>query len=156
MKGKADPPKEIPDSFACLKSNPISLKRENENVEVLNSMIRLTLMNGAQIVVPREDALELLPYEGVFSNPQIKAPVDGVMCHRGKIIPVLGPLPSAPFGKSLEERPWLLRMNGYAQAIQGLPEFEENTISKVAPPLESEKTFENQLLNELDDLLKTA
>lgn len=121
----------------------------------MQNSIRITLMDGNQIDIPREEALELLPYRHVLSNPNLKSPVDGVFCHRGKVVPVLGPLPVEPFAKSIDGRPWLLLMKGCAQAIQGLPEFEERAPSNVVP-LRAEQDEESQLLDELDDLLKTA
>ena len=128
----------------------------------MQNSIRITLMDGNQIDIPREEALEILPYRHVFSNPNLKSPVDGIFCHRGKVVPVLGPLPVAPYGKSLDGRPWLLLMKGCAQAIQGLPEFRETETNGEMPsnviPFETqaERREEEALLSELDDLLKTA
>lgn len=121
----------------------------------MENSIRITLMDGNQLEIPREEALEFLPYGQVFTNPNLKAPVDGIFCHRGKLLPVLGPLPEGPLAKSLEGRPWLLLMKGCAQAIQGLPEFLETAPSNVIP-LHASREEESQLLSELDDLLKAA
>lgn len=118
-------------------------------------MILITLMDGSQVEIPREEALELVPYKNVLRNPNLKAPVDGIFCHRGKVIPVLGPLPEGPLASSIDGRPWLLLMKGCAQAIQGLPEFLENAPSNVVP-FTTEKSEESELLSELDDLLKSA
>ncbi len=117
--------------------------------------IRITLMDGTQTEVPREEALELLPYKNVFANPNLKDPVEGIFSHRGKMLPVLGPLPVAPFAGHIDGRPWLLLMKDCAQAIQGLPEFLEAETTEVIP-LHADKEEENQLLDELDELLKIA
>lgn len=125
-------------------------------------MIRITLMDGTQLEIPREEALELLPYQNVFRNPNLKAPVDGLFSYRGKLTPVLGPLPAGHVATSLDGRPWLLLMKGCAQAIQGLPDFVEAEASASTPtnviPFETQagKDEEKELLSELDDLLKTA
>ena len=56
-------------------------------------MVRIKLMDGGNLEIPREEALELIPYRGVFASPMLRHPIEGLVSHRGKVIPVLGPLP---------------------------------------------------------------
>ncbi|MGZ3651724.1 MAG: hypothetical protein ACXVB9_10420 [Bdellovibrionota bacterium] len=119
-------------------------------------MIRIKLMDGSHLEIPREEAIELFPYRGIFSSPMLKAPLDGIFVHRGKIVPVLGPLPTeAPQGSS-EERPWILLMKGCAQVIRGLPEFDESIGGENVLPFAGPQPESPGLLQELDDLLKGA
>jgi len=111
-------------------------------------------MDGKQLEIPREEALELLPYRHVFRSRQLKEPIAGVFCHRGKMIPVLGPLPEDTSGLSVDERPWILLMKSYAQAVRGLPEFLE--AESVAASTTTDETSENTLMSELDEILKAA
>jgi hypothetical protein len=119
-------------------------------------MIRITLMDGRQVEVSREEALEILPYRHVFRSSHLKDPVAGIYCHHGKIIPVLGPLPDSAEGKTVDEKPWLLLMNGHAQVVRGLPEFSEAGAIAEATPFMISQDEETSLLSELDDLVKSA
>jgi hypothetical protein len=115
-------------------------------------MIRLTLLDGSPFEIPREEALELLPYQGVFASPMLKSPFEGLLVHRGKLVPVLGPLPAeAAPGAPVEDRPWILLMKGCAQAVRGLPEFVEEGNVVPLPTLE-----ERGLPADLEDVLKSA
>lgn len=114
-------------------------------------MIRITLMDGSQIEIPREDALEIIPYRHVFSHQMLKSPVEGLLAHHGKLVPVLGPMPKS-FDKttSVDNRPWLLLMKGCAQVIRGLPTFQEAAVVSM------QQDLDQSLIDEVDELLKSA
>jgi len=133
-----------------------ALKRVRFFVDTLDSMIRITLMDGSQLEIPREEAVELLPYRNVFQSKLLKDPVDGLVCHRGKLVPVLGPLPEFAGAKSVDKRAWLLLMKGCAQVVQGLPEFLEAQDTSNVLPFRSVSHDDNDALSELDELLKMA
>ena len=94
-------------------------------------------MDGKLIEIPREEALELLPFQEIFRSPVLKAPIEGIMTHKGKLIPVLGPLPlhDTKETHSSDYKPWILLLEGCAQVIQGLPEFIETEKMKQSPSL---------------------
>lgn len=120
-------------------------------------MIQAKLIDGTTIEVAREDACEFLPYQGLFFSPMLRAPVEAVLCHRGKAIPVLGPLPDAALlAKPALERPWLLVLKGYAQVVVGLPVFGDEAASHNVIPFSTAQNDSDKLLDELDELLKTA
>lgn len=133
-----------------------ALKRVRLFVDTFDSMIRITLMDGSQLEIPREEAVELLPYRNVFRSELLKDPVDGLVCHRGKLVPVLGPLPEFADAKSVDKKAWLLMMKGCAQVVQGLPEFLEAQQTSNVLPFRSMSHDNSDALSELDDLLKTA
>lgn len=117
-------------------------------------MIRITLMDDSLLEIPREEALELLPYCHVFTNQLLKAPVEGLLPYRGKLLPVLGPLPLSGYeANSVDDRPWILLMKGCAQVVRGLPQFEEAAMQNV---IELKSQDQENLLEELDELLKSA
>lgn len=114
------------------------------------------LMDGSHLEIPREEALELLPFrKNILISPHLKSPAEGLLCYRGKLVPVLGPLPEPGAGGSVDDRPWILLMNGRAQVIQGLPDFQEGE-SKTVESITSLEDEESALLSELDELLKAA
>jgi len=90
-------------------------------------MIRAKLMDGQILEIAREEAIELLPYRAIFTSPLMKAPLEGVLLHRGALLPLLGPLPSTQSSPrpAADEQAWVLLMKGCAQVIKGLPEFLE-------------------------------
>ena len=112
-------------------------------------------MDGGTLEIPREEALEFLPYRSVMVSPLLKSPIEALFTYRGKILPLLGPLPAEDDNQlPLETRPWVLVLKGCAQVVRGLPEFEESIASRPADP---ETPTENDgLLQELDQLLKSA
>jgi hypothetical protein len=118
-------------------------------------MIRIKLMDGGTLEIPREEAIELLPYRGVFSSALLKSPLEGVLPYRGKLLPVLGPLPpSETPNLPLEERPWLLLLRGCAQVVRGLPEFDDTIAGSAATaPADADQ---ERLLADIDELLKAA
>lgn len=119
-------------------------------------MIRIKLMDGTHMEIPREEALELLPYRGVLVSAMFKGPIEGLITHRGKVVPVLGPLPADPSPSApVEQRPWILLLKGCAQAIWGTPEFLEEARSDVVP-FPGARDAESELLREIDDLIKSA
>lgn len=121
-------------------------------------MIRIKLMDGSVLEIPREEALELLPYRGVNVSAMFKDPIEGLLIHRGKLIPVLGPMPTQISDNvPIEQRPWLLLLRGCAQVILGLPQFDEAVKSEVVPfPGGTENAESGGLLQELDQLLKAV
>lgn len=131
------------------------LKCTPANVDKLDSMIRITLIDGSQLEIPREEALELVPYRHVLVSAHLKSPAEGLLCHRGKLIPVLGPLPDSNDGKSVDKRAWILLIKGCAQVIQGLPNFQEAGEASVHE-FPTSTAEENEALSELDELLKSA
>jgi chemotaxis signal transduction protein len=134
-----------------------ALKPRSQTVDTLYSMVRLTLMDGSLLEIQREEALEILPYGHVFSGPMLKDPIEGLFIYRGKVIPVLGPLPkSVDLTVPAEERPWILLLKGCAQVIRGMPEFEEAAPSNVIPLTNGSGEESSDLLEELDLLLKSA
>lgn len=108
-------------------------------------MIRAKLMDGQILEIAREEAIELLPYRAIFTSPLLKAPLEGVLLHRGVLVPLLGPLPATPPSprQSAESQAWVLLMKGCAQVIQGMPEFLDATADAHAD-------------DELDSILKEA
>ena len=120
-------------------------------------MIRLTLLDGKVIEIPRDQALELLPYRGVFRSPMLRSPIEGLFTFKGKVVPLLGPLPDDALHSRppAEERPWILLMKGCAQAVKGLPEFREAANPDNVIPFGG-KDDESSLLQELDELIKSA
>jgi hypothetical protein len=121
-------------------------------------MIRTTLMDGTIQEFPREEAIELVPYHGVFASSMLKAPLEGLALYRGKLTPVLGPLPSdSEANAPAETRAWLLVLKGCAQVIRGLPEFAEEAGAEVVPfPRGAAADESQQLLADLDELLKST
>gem|GEM_PF-7123968 len=119
-------------------------------------MIRITLMDGSQLEIPREEAIELLPYQNVLRSSHFKDPVDGLVCHRGKMVPVLGPMPELVDVKSIDKRPWLLLMKGCAQVVQGLPDFLEANEASNVLPFRASTDGSDEALSELDEILKSA
>jgi len=118
-------------------------------------MIRVSLIDGSTLEVPRTDALELLPYRHVFTGRNLKAPVEGLMSHRGKLVPVLGPLPLPTEAYlPVDKRPWILLLQDCAQVIQGLPEFVEQAAT--VTPIQGAARDKDSMLSELDRLLKSA
>lgn len=113
-------------------------------------------MDGTQLEIPREEAVELLPYQHVLRSSHLKDPVDGLVCHRGKVIPVLGPMPELVDVKNIDKRPWLLLMKGCAQVVQGLPDFLEANEASNVLPFRSSAEVNEEALSELDELLKSA
>jgi hypothetical protein len=135
---------------------PHFLKETPADVEALDGMIRLKLMDGGTLEIPREEALELVPYRGVFVSPMLKSPLEGLLIHRGIPVPVLGPLPPSDL-ESLpyDERPWLLLLKGCAQTIRGLPEFDD-AASTDAASITGSGSDVGGILGEIDELLKAA
>src|SRR4051812_21295580 len=112
-------------------------------------MIRITLMDGSLQEIPREEALEILTYRHVLQNKFLKAPIEGLIVHRGKVIPVMGPLPQpGDETNEFEIRPWILLTKDRAQVILGMPDFQEKSIAQNAP--EQDKEDEEKILSELD------
>lgn len=113
-------------------------------------------MDGSQLEIPREEAVELLPYQNVFQSKHLKDPVDGLVSHRGKLVPVLGPMPEFADAKNVDKRPWLLLMKGCAQVILGLPAFLEAQESSNVLQFQTRAEQKDDALSELDELLKSA
>jgi hypothetical protein len=104
----------------------ILLKETAQIVDKLYRMIRIKLMDGRSLEIPREEACELLPYSGAFASVLFKAPIAALYPYRGKLVPLLGPLPTFPTGQlPAEKRAWILILRESAQVIYGFPEFEE-------------------------------
>lgn len=81
-------------------------------------------MDGSTCEINRADARGLVPYARVFASPLLRAPIEGVLCHKGKPLPVLGPLPSADeISRDINNRPWIVIFEDHAQVIRGLPDF---------------------------------
>jgi hypothetical protein len=114
-------------------------------------MIRMKLMDGSTLEIAREEALELMPYRALFTSPMLKAPVEGLVVYRGKLIPVLGPLPLPEIGSSpyADNQAWVMLMKGCAQVIRGLPEFPSIATSDT-------QDLTPALLEEIDEILKAA
>jgi chemotaxis signal transduction protein len=120
-------------------------------------MIQAKLIDGSVIELAREDAFELLPFENIFRSPKLRPPMEGLLCHRGRIMPVLGPMPAPEaMDKTVNERPWLLLLKGYAQVVQGLPVFDDDAQSQQVAHLAKPQETAAALLNELDELVKAA
>lgn len=133
---------------------PAPLKILGFVVDTLDRMLRITLMDDSVIEIPREEAIELLPYGQVFATKLLKSPIEAVLTYRGKIVPVLGPLPEPEeWDNSVDERPWILLLKGCAQVVRGLPDFQD--VSEVRRLPEHEEG-QSELLGELEDLLKSA
>jgi hypothetical protein len=113
-------------------------------------MIRITLMDGSSVEMPREQAKGLLPFAGVFASPLLRAPIEGVICHQGKPMPLLGPLPLSQDDLPVNERAWILLLADHAQVIRGLPNF-----GAKARASETDEE-EDPLLKEFETLLETA
>lgn len=124
-------------------------------------------MDGSQQEIERSEANAVVAYRNVFQSPCLQAPVEGVVCHRGKLVPVFGPMPrESHMANPAETRPWLLLMKDHAQVIQGFPRFPEDAIAEDSPPqlmpLTETKTDheemqeEDALLAEIEELLKSA
>src|SRR5687768_14387944 len=91
-------------------------------------MIRITLIDGTTTEIARSEARAVLPFAHVFSSSQLRAPIEGIICHKGKPLPILGPMPSAAdFKGDMDHRPWLLILKDHAQVIRGLPDFGKGT-----------------------------
>ncbi len=119
-------------------------------------MIRIKLMDDSLLEIPREDVLELIPYRHVFRHSRLKSPVEALLAHHGKLVPVLGPLaPDGDQTNSIDKRPWLLLMKGCAQVIRGLPEFQEAAQGEIIP-LPGSEEGDSTLLDEIGELLKSA
>jgi hypothetical protein len=87
-------------------------------------MIRLTLLDGSISEIARSDARGLLPFANVFTSPNLRYPIEGVVCHKGKPLPILGPMPDATdLQADIEQRPWIIVFADHAQVIRGLPDF---------------------------------
>jgi hypothetical protein len=142
--------------FQAPESGTLALKNERLPVDTLNSMIRITLMDGNQLEIPREEAVELLPYQNVLRSSHLKDPVDGLISYRGKLVPVLGPMPETADVKDIDRRPWLLLMKGCAQVVQGLPIFSEAVEGSNVIPFRSSAEAKDEALDELDELLKKS
>ncbi len=115
-------------------------------------MLHVTLLDGTQIEVSRQDAREVVPYAQVFASGWLRAPVEGLYCYRGAVVPVLGPLPPAGGAGA-----YLLVMRDHAQVIQGLPLFAEDLPASQSTSARNSAGGETtSILNELDELLKAA
>lgn len=142
------------------------LKVDTVFVDSLYSMIRVTLMDGSLQEVRRNEALGLVPVEGLLRHPLLVSAA--IFCYQGKILPVLGPLPEKIQNSGpCESRPWLMIFADHAQVVRGLPQFNDDIRpKKAAPTLVSPKTpkkveisddeEEARLLQEMEDLLKSA
>lgn len=103
-------------------------------------MLRLTLLDGRPLEIPRELARGVYAFENVLRNPNLKA--DGIYCLEGVPMPVKGPLPSATelaamASGPVEKRPWLVLQEGFLQAVKGLPIFPDEM--KISLSTEREK-----------------
>lgn len=111
-------------------------------------MIRITLMDGSVHEISRSDARGIVPFAHVFSSPLLRAPIEGVICHKGKPLPILGPMPAASdLEGSVEKRAWILLMGDHAQVIRGLPEIQSATVLRLD---------EGPLADELANVLRSA
>lgn len=130
-------------------------------------MIRVTLMDGSLQEVRREEVFGLYPATALLRHPLLKS--EAIFCHKGKLIPIAGPLPETlDLTLPVNERPWLMLFAGHAQVIYGLPEFDDDiSHSKTAPTLvkastptlelvENTDEEEARLLEEMEELLKSA
>ncbi len=104
-------------------------------------------MDGSRLEIPREEAVELIPYRHVFTSPHLQAPIEGLICHRGNLIAILGPLPPTGFPTgSVDACPWILLLRNGAQVVLGLPIFEEAAENNVIPLMpENPATLEELL-----------
>jgi hypothetical protein len=130
-------------------------------------MIRVTLMDGSRQEIRRDEVVGIFPFAGILSHPLLRS--DGILYFRGRLIPVQGPLPDDATAGSVDDRPWLMVLHTHAQAIRGLPAFnDEITLGKPvlvpAPaeegePITREGSFDDEearLLQEMEELLKSA
>lgn len=115
-------------------------------------MIRITLMDGTTAEVAREQTKGLIPFANVFSSPLLRGPIEGVICHQGKPIPLLGPLPESTEDLPVEDRPWILLLGDHAQVIRGMPDFNAKPKIASVPGAEEEDPF----LKEFESFLESA
>lgn len=90
---------------------------------------------GEDYSIPSEQILEIVPFSDALSLPQLKKPFDALMAYQGKIIPLIGPVPTSDQlhkTKGYEGKAWILVCENYGQIIWGLPKFSENTEMRMA------------------------
>ena len=99
--------------------------------ETVNTMVRITLMDGSTQEVPRKEIKGFLPLPTLFRNPHLKA--DALAYHGGNLVPVLGPLADGQGLEKFENRAWLLMMGDHAQVVRGLPAFDDDRVLEIVP-----------------------
>ncbi|MGZ3694615.1 MAG: hypothetical protein ACXWQO_10570 [Bdellovibrionota bacterium] len=102
-------------------------------------MIRITLLDGTVSEIARGDTRGVIPFANVLSSPMLRAPIEGIVCHKGKALPLLGPLPKAEdLTAEINDRAWIILFADHAQVIRGLPDF-GSAAAKILP-FEENKT----------------
>lgn len=100
-------------------------------------------MDGSISEISRGDARGLVPFEHVFTSPFLKTPIEGIVCHKGVPLPVLGPMPKdSDLGAAMNERPWIIVFEDHAQVIRGMPDFGD-AVNNVLPIGEKPKALKS-------------
>jgi len=97
--------------------------------------IRIKNYNEEILTITASDAKEIISYQNIMASPHIKKPYEGLLYYKGKLLPVLGPLPSVwENSENYDNLPWILISGNEARVIQGLPEILalETAIARIA------------------------
>lgn len=131
-------------------------------------MVRITLIDGSTQEIARDKARQVLPLPKLLRSPVLKKGISAVFCHRGKLVPVFGPIDGA------RADDWLLLLDEGACLIRGLPVFPEDAqsaapvlasatagpaVAAVPPPAPEAEPTDEELdaeLAEIEQMLKSA
>lgn len=89
--------------------------------------MRFRTFQDEHYAISTKDVESILPFKNVLVLPQVREPYQALFMYEGKVLPVLGPVPTQipSESESYDNRAWLLVYGDHAQIVWGLPQIIE-------------------------------